>query len=109
MIEVEEMVEKRSIITFERNDKTNGAAVRCISDDDKFYGKVFLVPILGLIRKCNRIFVKKSDICAMIDDTVVSKREKMTKRMLGNTLNYMGSSAPGVEYIDSKAKSYRRS
>lgn len=105
-IEVREVVEKVSIITFDRKDRYNSIMVECISDDE-LKSRVFLVGVLTLIRKGNRIFVNKSDLIAEIDKNIARPREKMDKQLLGNVLNYQ--QAPTIEYIDNKSKSFRRS
>ena len=105
-IEVREVVENVSIITFERKDKYNSVMIECISDDE-LRSRVFLVGVLKLIRKGKRIFVAKSDLVAEIDKNIARPREKMDKQLLGNVLNYQ--QAPTMEYIDNKSKSFRRS
>lgn len=105
-IEVEECTEKSNLILFNSTVRVNSAMVRCISDDD-LKDKCGIVHLLSIVRRGKRLFVKKSDIVGFIDADSVQKKEQMSKRLRGSVMNY--SSAPDVEYLDSKARSMRRS
>lgn len=106
-IEVKEVSEKQSIILFNEKSRYSGTLVQCISEDD-LKDQVVLVPVTELIRKGKRIFVKKSNIAAFVDKDVVVNKESMSKSFMGNLMNYNGG-VSGIEYIDQKAKSHRRS
>jgi hypothetical protein len=107
MIEVKEMIEKRSIIISTRKDRNNSMIVKCISEDP-LKDKSFIVSVLGVIRKAERLFVNRNEIVAFIDSNVVEERFKADKRLIGNLENGK-SYCPPVEYLDNRARQMRRS
>jgi len=106
-IEVKEVSEKSNIVLFNEKNRYNGVLMQCISEDE-LKDRVVLVPVINIIRKGKRIFVKKDSIAAFVDKAVVADKETVSKSFVGNMLNY-DSGHRGVEYIDQKSKSHRRS
>lgn len=105
-VEVEECIEKSSIILLENTSKSNGIFVKCISNDE-LNGKTFVVNVLNVERKAKRLFVNRKYIVGFVDSSVLDKKEGINKRLKGSILNYQA--APEVEYLDQKSKSFRRS
>lgn len=105
-LEVEECIEKSSIILLENSTKTNGLFVRCISED-RLNGKTFIVNALDIERRGKRLFVNKKNIVGFVDNSIMDKKEGINKRLRGNLLNYQA--VPEIEYLDNKTKSLRRS
>jgi hypothetical protein len=107
MVEVKEMIEKRTIIIAARRDTSNGMIVKCISEDP-LKDKSFIVSVLSVIRKAERLFVNRNEIVAFIDDNVIEDRFKADKRLIGNLENGKNY-CPPVEYLDNRARQMRRS
>ena len=106
-IEVKEVSEKHNIILFNEKNRYNGVLMQCISEDE-LKDQVVLVPVINIIRKGKRIFVKKDSIVGFVDKDIVVDKESMSKSFMGNMLNYNGGPSD-IEYIDQKSKSHRRS